>query len=258
MSAGFLPSPFCRGYARAPWLFRSPRSSTFSFSCSRLGGDASPYHLGCNAFGRANRPGEPQSMLKKMNPPERQSSHRTRSRASRRLIFPFMRTARRGRLALPFLVTISGRANPLGEPRSMKKNMVRRNALPATHLRGYKCSDCIYVPTPRLASAHIYVDIHELLFTSFFSRLTFHAGCVIHVNAMNTIDLSALLVRARKAQGIRQKELAELAGVGETVVYKLEAGRRDVTLSNFVSVLGSLGFELVCRSPLGEETRLER
>ncbi len=91
-----------------------------------------------------------------------------------------------------------------------------------------------------------------------FFRLTFTAGCVIHVNAMKNEQLSELLVRARKAQNLRQKELAELADVGETVVYKLEAGRRDVTLSNFIAVLGSLGFELVCRSPLGEETRLER
>jgi predicted transcriptional regulator len=75
---------------------------------------------------------------------------------------------------------------------------------------------------------------------------------------MKTNNLSGAIVKARKAQGLRQKELAELAGVGETVVYKLEAGRTDITLSSFVAVLGSLGFELIGRSPLGEEIRLER
>ncbi len=75
---------------------------------------------------------------------------------------------------------------------------------------------------------------------------------------MKTNDLSVLVVKARKAQGLSQKELAELSGIGETVVYKIEAGRSDVSLSSFVSVLGSLGIEIICRSPLGEESRLER
>lgn len=75
---------------------------------------------------------------------------------------------------------------------------------------------------------------------------------------MKMNNLSSLVVGARKGQGLSQKELAELAGVGETVVYKIEAGRPDVTLSSFVSVLGSLGIELICRSPFGGEVRLER
>lgn len=75
---------------------------------------------------------------------------------------------------------------------------------------------------------------------------------------MNINELSVLIIEARKAQGLSQRELAELAGVGETVIYKLESGRGDVTLSSFVAVLKAVGFDLRCRSPLGGEVSLER
>ncbi|MCH8512568.1 MAG: hypothetical protein LAT83_13105 [Kiritimatiellae bacterium] len=52
--------------------------------------------------------------------------------------------------------------------------------------------------------------------------------------------------------------MSELSGVGESVIYKLESGRGDVTLSSFAAVLSALGFELRCRSPLGGEVSLDR
>ncbi len=73
---------------------------------------------------------------------------------------------------------------------------------------------------------------------------------------MKTGELNRLLIKARKVQGLNQLEVAELAGVGETVVYKLESGREDVTLKSFVAVLSALGVEIRCRSPLGEEVVL--
>ncbi|MCC5849220.1 MAG: helix-turn-helix transcriptional regulator [Verrucomicrobia bacterium] len=75
---------------------------------------------------------------------------------------------------------------------------------------------------------------------------------------MKIDDLSTLVVEARKAQGLSQRELSELSGVGESVIYKLESGRGDVTLSSFAAVLSALGFELRCRSPLGGEVSLDR
>lgn len=74
---------------------------------------------------------------------------------------------------------------------------------------------------------------------------------------MNITELSELIIEARKAQALSQRELAELAGVGETVIYKLESGRGDVTLSSFVAALKGLGFEIRCRSPLGGEVSLD-
>lgn len=74
---------------------------------------------------------------------------------------------------------------------------------------------------------------------------------------MKNDNLSLLLIEARKAQGLSQRELAELAGVGETVIYKMESGRGDVTRASFVAVLKALGFDIRCRSPLGGEVSLD-
>ena len=69
-------------------------------------------------------------------------------------------------------------------------------------------------------------------------------------------ELSKLIIEARKQQGMSQRDLSELAGVGTTVIYKIESGRDDVTLSSFVSVLMALGIQLRCKSPLGDEVSL--
>jgi len=75
---------------------------------------------------------------------------------------------------------------------------------------------------------------------------------------MNINELSDLVVKARKEQRLSQKDLAELAGVGATVIYKIEHGEPGVTLNSFVSVLNALGFTLRCHSPLGGEVSLGR
>jgi y4mF family transcriptional regulator len=75
---------------------------------------------------------------------------------------------------------------------------------------------------------------------------------------MNISELSIFIVKARKEQRLTQKDLAELAGVGITVIYKVENGDPGVTLKSFLSVLTSLGFDVRCRSPLGGEVSLGR
>jgi len=62
---------------------------------------------------------------------------------------------------------------------------------------------------------------------------------------------------ARKAQGLTQLELQDLCGVSGSVIYKIESGRHDLSLSNFTSVLDALGIEVICRSPLGGEVKLD-
>lgn len=73
---------------------------------------------------------------------------------------------------------------------------------------------------------------------------------------MNTEELSKVVVEARKAQRLSQQALSELSGVGMTVIYKIESGRENVTLSGFLAVLTALGFEVRCHSPLGVEVSL--
>ena len=75
---------------------------------------------------------------------------------------------------------------------------------------------------------------------------------------MKMNELTTLVVTARKEQRLSQKDLAELAGVGVTVIYKIEHGDPRVTLNSFLSVLAALGFEMRCQSPLGGEVSLVR
>ena len=52
-------------------------------------------------------------------------------------------------------------------------------------------------------------------------------------------------VRARRNQlGLRQEELADLAGVSERFVYALETGKPSVQLDKVISVLNALGLHL--------------
>ena len=74
---------------------------------------------------------------------------------------------------------------------------------------------------------------------------------------MKNGTLSDLIVEARKAQGLSQQELADLSGSSITVIYKLESGRLDLTLSSFLRVTQALGMRLKVQSPLGGELQLE-
>lgn len=68
----------------------------------------------------------------------------------------------------------------------------------------------------------------------------------------NTIrpDFSAVIRQHRKAAGLTQKDLAELAGVGKTVVFDLEAGKATVQLNIVLAVLEALNIRLKLESPL--------
>jgi y4mF family transcriptional regulator len=54
---------------------------------------------------------------------------------------------------------------------------------------------------------------------------------------------SAVRLR-RRALGLRQGELADLAGVSERFVYALESGKQTVQLDKVLSVLSTLGLHL--------------
>jgi y4mF family transcriptional regulator len=62
---------------------------------------------------------------------------------------------------------------------------------------------------------------------------------------MATSDAFASAVRRRRRHlGLRQDELADLAGVSERFVYALESGKRSVQLDKVVAVLSALGLHL--------------
>lgn len=50
--------------------------------------------------------------------------------------------------------------------------------------------------------------------------------------------------RARKAAGLRQDDLAGLAGVGTRFLVELEAGKPTMRLDKLLAVLGTIGIDL--------------
>jgi len=65
---------------------------------------------------------------------------------------------------------------------------------------------------------------------------------------MDATDEFATAVRLRRRDlGLRQDELADLAGVSERFVYALENGKRSVQLDKVLAVLRALGLHLELR-----------
>ena len=54
----------------------------------------------------------------------------------------------------------------------------------------------------------------------------------------------------RKKAGLSQKSLADVAGVGKTVVFDIEKGKETVQFKSVVNVLKALNINLSLNSPL--------
>jgi len=67
------------------------------------------------------------------------------------------------------------------------------------------------------------------------------------------IDLHNIVIFHRKKAGLSRNELAELAGVGKTVIFDLEKGKTTVKLSTTEKILEALNIEIKLQSPLMED-----
>jgi HTH-type transcriptional regulator / antitoxin HipB len=54
----------------------------------------------------------------------------------------------------------------------------------------------------------------------------------------------------RKQSGLTQAKLAEMIGVGKTVIYDLEKGKETVQLSTLLKILNGLNIKVRLESPL--------
>ena len=61
--------------------------------------------------------------------------------------------------------------------------------------------------------------------------------------------LPKLIRSYRKKAGLSQLELAELAGVGKTLVFNVEKGHSDVQLGNLMKILRVLNIKLSAETP---------
>ncbi|MEP0860267.1 MAG: helix-turn-helix transcriptional regulator [Ignavibacterium sp.] len=67
---------------------------------------------------------------------------------------------------------------------------------------------------------------------------------------MNTNKLSEIVKHHRKQAGLTQKGLADLAGVGKTVIYDIEKGKETVQWDTVNKILNVLNIKIKFESPL--------
>lgn len=67
---------------------------------------------------------------------------------------------------------------------------------------------------------------------------------------MQAEQLAEVLKLHRKAAGLSRIQLAELAGVGKTVIYDLENGKETVQLDTLRKIFKVLNITMVLTSPL--------
>jgi len=63
-------------------------------------------------------------------------------------------------------------------------------------------------------------------------------------------QVAKAIIFHRKKSKLTQKQLADLAGVGKTVVFDIEKGKETVQLNSLLKVLAVLNIKLEMKSPL--------
>jgi y4mF family transcriptional regulator len=70
-------------------------------------------------------------------------------------------------------------------------------------------------------------------------------------------DLALIVKFHRAKSGLTQKQLADLAGVGKTVVFDIEKGKESVRLNTLVKIFEVLNIKMNFDSPLMNLMRKE-
>ena len=65
-----------------------------------------------------------------------------------------------------------------------------------------------------------------------------------------TQELAQIIKMHRKAAKLSRVQLAELAGVGKTVIYDIEIGKESVQLDTLLKILKVLNIKIILKSPL--------
>ncbi|MCZ8215863.1 MAG: type II toxin-antitoxin system Y4mF family antitoxin [Cyclobacteriaceae bacterium] len=61
---------------------------------------------------------------------------------------------------------------------------------------------------------------------------------------INQPTLGKIIRKHRKKSGLEQQDLAEMVGVGQTVIYDLEKGKNTVKLSTLLRILQGLNISV--------------
>ena len=71
---------------------------------------------------------------------------------------------------------------------------------------------------------------------------------------MQPDEIGNIIRYHRKQSGLTQQELANLAGVGKTVVFDIEKGKESVQLNTLMKVLAVLNIRVKLDAPLGKKS----
>lgn len=72
---------------------------------------------------------------------------------------------------------------------------------------------------------------------------------------MNSEHIANLVHYYRKQSGLSQQELARLAGVGKTVIFDIEKGKKTVQLNTLLKVLDILNIQMQFQPPFAPDDR---
>ena len=64
------------------------------------------------------------------------------------------------------------------------------------------------------------------------------------------MTLAQIITYHRKHSGLSRLQLADLAGVGKTVIYDIETGKESIRFSTLTKVLNALNIQIIYQSPL--------
>jgi ribosome-binding protein aMBF1 (putative translation factor) len=65
-------------------------------------------------------------------------------------------------------------------------------------------------------------------------------------------DIGKIVLFHRQKSGLSRNQLADLAGVGKTVIYDIEKGKETIRYATLTKVLKALNIKIVYSSPLME------
>jgi HTH-type transcriptional regulator/antitoxin HipB len=69
---------------------------------------------------------------------------------------------------------------------------------------------------------------------------------------MNADQIASTIRYFRKQSGLSQAELAQLAGIGKTVVFDIEKGKETVQLDSLLKILGVLNIQFTLATPFSQ------
>ena len=72
---------------------------------------------------------------------------------------------------------------------------------------------------------------------------------------VNPLELANVIKMHRRTAKLSRKQLAEMAGVGKTVIYDIEKGKETIQLNTLRKVLSVLNIKIELTSPLMDNLR---